>query len=56
MLTDGTGSLSVVFHGRREIPGITIGTVLQVTGTAIDHHGRVAILNPAYTLVASVVG
>ncbi|MCU1485909.1 MAG: nucleic acid binding OB-fold tRNA/helicase-type [Actinomycetia bacterium] len=52
VLTDGSGSLSVVFHGRREIPGITVGTVLQVTGTAIDHHGRLAILNPTYTLVA----
>jgi amino acid transporter len=52
VLTDGTGSLSVVFHGRRDIPGITVGTGLQVTGTAIDHHGRLAILNPQYTLVA----
>jgi hypothetical protein len=51
VLTDGTGSLSVVFHGRRQIPGITIGTVLRANGTAIDHHGRLAILNPQYTLV-----
>jgi hypothetical protein len=29
-----------------------VGTRLQVRGTAIDHHGRLAILNPAYTLVA----
>ncbi|MCU1379662.1 MAG: nucleic acid binding OB-fold tRNA/helicase-type [Acidimicrobiales bacterium] len=52
VLTDGTGSLSVIFHGRREIPGIAVGTRLQVRGTAIDHHGRLAILNPGYTLVA----
>jgi amino acid transporter len=52
VLIDDTGSVSVVFHGRREIPGITIGTRLRVTGTAIDHHGRLAILNPTYALVA----
>lgn len=56
VLTDGTGSLSIVFHGRREIPGLTVGTVVRVRGTAIDHHGRLAILNPEYTLVAAVVG
>jgi amino acid transporter len=51
-ITDGTGSLAVVFHGRRDIPGITVGSHLQVNGTAIDHHGRLAILNPEYTLLA----
>jgi hypothetical protein len=56
VLTDGSGSLSVVFHGRREIPGITVGTQLRVTGTAVDHHGRLAILNPLYTLLPKVVG
>jgi len=52
VLTDGTGSISVVFHGRREIAGIGVGTVMRVNGTAIDHHGRLAILNPLYTLIS----
>jgi amino acid transporter len=52
VLNDGTGSISVVFHGRRHVEGATIGTVLRVDGTAIDHHGRLAILNPLYTLLA----
>jgi hypothetical protein len=52
VLNDGTGSMSVVFHGRRHVEGVSIGTVLRVDGTAIDHHGRLAILNPQYTLLA----
>jgi amino acid transporter len=52
VLNDGSGSLSVVFHGRRHIEGIQTGTVMRVEGTAIDHHGRLAILNPEYTLLA----
>ena len=52
VLTDGTGSISVVFHGRREIAGIGVGTVMRVNGTAIDHHGRLAVLNPLYTLIS----
>jgi hypothetical protein len=52
VLTDGSGSLAVVFHGRRDIPGIAVGGRLRVTGTAVDHHGRLAVLNPQYTLVA----
>ena len=51
VLTDGSGSISAVFHGRREIAGITVGTILQVNGTAVDHHGRLALLNPLYTLL-----
>ena len=47
VLTDGTGSISAVFHGRREI---TVGSHLRVSGTAVDHHGRLAVLNPIYTL------
>ena len=56
VVTDETGALSVVFHGRRAIAGIELGTVLRVEGTAVDHHGRLAILNPAYTLVATSAG
>jgi amino acid transporter len=51
VLADETGALSVVFHGRRSIEGIALGTHLQVEGTAVDHHGRLAILNPKYVLL-----
>jgi amino acid transporter len=52
VITDDTASISAVFHGRRKIPGITIGTRLSVEGTVVDHHGRLAVLNPAYTLIS----
>jgi hypothetical protein len=49
-VVDETGGLSVVFFGRRQIEGIAIGAVVTVEGMAIDHHGRLAIVNPVYEL------
>jgi hypothetical protein len=49
-LADSTGAISLVFYGRREVAGITIGTSMLVEGMTIDHHGRLAIVNPAYEL------
>ena len=49
-LVDETGGVSVVFFGRRQIEGITIGATVTVEGMAIDHHGRLAIVNPVYEL------
>ena len=49
-MADDTGALSVVFFGRRQIEGIIIGATLTVEGMAIDHHGRLAIVNPVYEL------
>jgi hypothetical protein len=49
-LVDDTGGVSVVFFGRRSIPGVAIGAVMTVEGMAIDHHGRLAIVNPLYEL------
>ncbi len=49
-VADETGAVSVVFFGRRGIEGITIGATVTVEGMAIDHHGRLAIVNPLYEL------
>ncbi len=49
-VADETGAVSVVFFGRRGIEGITIGATVMVEGMAIDHHGRLAIVNPLYEL------
>jgi amino acid transporter len=49
-LEDDTGSVSIVFFGRRHIEGIQIGATLAATGMAIDHKGRLAIVNPVYEL------
>jgi amino acid transporter len=51
LLSDQTGSVSVVFLGRRRIAGIRNGARLEVTGMAVDHHGRLAIINPEYRLL-----
>jgi RecG-like helicase len=53
VLDDGTGGLSVVFLGRRYVAGIRLGTTLTVSGRVGAHHGRLAILNPDYEILAS---
>ncbi len=52
-LADETGSIDVLFLGRREVGGVRLGTVMAVTGVAGRHHGRRAMLNPAITLIAT---
>ncbi len=49
-VVDETGGVSVVFFGRRQIEGLAIGAAVTVEGMAIDHHGRLAIVNPVYEL------
>jgi hypothetical protein len=49
-ITDGTGALTVVFLGRRTLAGVTTGTPIVVEGLIGEHHGRMAMLNPAYQL------
>ncbi|MCU1463789.1 MAG: nucleic acid binding OB-fold tRNA/helicase-type [Acidimicrobiales bacterium] len=51
VVEDPTGSVSVVFFGRRKIAGVDVGTRIRATGTVTDHRGRRAILNPLYELV-----
>ena len=50
-LADETGSITVVFTGRRSVGGVVLGTVMSVEGTVGSHHGGQAILNPTYTLL-----
>jgi amino acid transporter len=52
-LVDDTGALTVVFFGRRRLPGVTTGTRLVVEGVVGEHHGSMAILNPAYQIQAA---
>ncbi|MHB1533859.1 MAG: hypothetical protein ACYC1D_04445 [Acidimicrobiales bacterium] len=49
-MEDGSGKLLVVFLGRREVPGIGVGTCLTVEGRVLVHHDRWIVLNPLYTL------
>ena len=52
-LSDETGSIVVVFFGRREIGGVRLGTIMSVTGVAGEHHGMRAVLNPEYAIVST---
>lgn len=54
-LYDGTGSLDLVWLGRREIPGIEPGRRMSVTGTLCapePGRSRPVVYNPAYRLFA----
>jgi RecG-like helicase len=53
VLVDSTGALSVVFLGRRAIAGLEVGAHMRVEGMAGESHGRLALLNPQYELVAN---
>jgi len=50
-ITDGTGTISLVFVGRKSIAGIKPGARLIVEGMVGQHQGRLAMLNPLYGLV-----
>ena len=51
-LSDDSGTLLLVFQGRRRIPGIQPGARLVVEGMVGDWARRQAILNPDYELIA----
>ena len=52
-VTDGTGSLVVVWTGRRKIAGVAPGKrlVLSGRGAATGPKGRLLIFNPSYELL-----
>jgi hypothetical protein len=43
---DGTGTLPLVFFGRRRIAGVDIGRRLTAGGTLVNHRGRLLLMNP----------
>jgi hypothetical protein len=51
-ISDGTGSLLLVFQGRRRIPGIAIGARVRAEGMVGSWRRHLAILNPDYELVS----
>jgi hypothetical protein len=50
-LYDGTGSLYVVWLGRRHIAGIEPGRRLRIHGMVSENDGHRAVFNPRYELV-----
>lgn len=51
-ISDGRGSATAVFLGRRKIAGLTPGRKLTVEGVAGRTANRFLIFNPRYTLIA----
>jgi amino acid transporter len=51
-LSDGSGTMLLVFQGRSHIPGIERGARVVVEGTVGSWQRRMAIINPDYELVA----
>lgn len=52
-LYDGTGTVTLIWLGRRRIRGIDPGRTLVVHGRLTGHSGRPTIYNPAYELRAA---
>ncbi len=53
-LTDASGGeITIVFLGRREVPGIRTGAQLVGEGMVGDRRGTLAILNPDYEILAN---
>jgi amino acid transporter len=54
VLVDDSGeSITLVFLGRRSIPGIRSGTVMAVESTVGKHRGVLAMINPLYELLSA---
>jgi amino acid transporter len=51
-VADGTGSLLLVFLGRKQVAGIAPGAKVVADGMVGEHRGRLAILNPDYRIIA----
>ncbi|HEV3268419.1 MAG TPA: amino acid permease [Acidimicrobiales bacterium] len=56
VITDNTGSITLVFQGRQDVPGIERGTRLLVKGTVTSLRREAVILNPQYEIVAAPHG
>ncbi len=50
-LWDGTGRMTLLFLGRRRIPGISPGRHIVVHGRPICRDGETAMVNPRYELL-----
>jgi len=52
LISDGTCEVSVVFMGRRSIPGLSLGTKLAVEGVLGEKRGRPRFVNPKFELLS----
>jgi amino acid transporter len=52
-ITDGTGEITLVFLGRREVGGVRPGAVISAEGVVGIQRNRPAMLNPAFSLLST---
>lgn len=52
-LYDGSGTVDLVWLGRRKVVGIKPGTRLLVTGMVVEGRSRPIIYNPAYEILGA---
>ena len=52
-VSDGTGSIVALFTGRRHVAGLEHHRGVVLDGVPRPERGRLVMLNPAYTLLAS---
>ncbi len=50
-LFDGSGTISLLWLGRRKISGITPGINLAVTGRLVRRERRLTMFNPSYRVI-----
>ncbi|MDQ1424140.1 MAG: hypothetical protein QOD72_1638 [Acidimicrobiaceae bacterium] len=52
-ITDGTGEITLVFLGRREVGGVRPGAVIAAGGVVGMQQNRPAMLNPSHSLIST---
>lgn len=52
-LFDGTGSIDLIWLGRRFVPGIEPGIHIHVEGMIGERGGTLCVMNPSYQIVAN---
>lgn len=50
-ISDGTGTVTAVWTGRREIGGITLGRRVAIEGVPVKRADHLEFTNPGYTLL-----
>lgn len=55
-LTDDHSNLTVAFHGRRQIAGLTPGSRIVVEGTVAETRGHLSMINPEYEFLVTADG
>jgi hypothetical protein len=54
---DGTGTITAIFTGKSNLPGLELGAALRLTGTVLANgNGETEMRNPAWGAVAEPYG